>query len=54
MVKIALEFYNSLKPVKIDDRVVTGAEKIKYGVAQAMATTLLQIVNIELQQSTEA
>ena len=52
--KIAASFYNILKPSKVDGKVVIGAEKIKFQTAQAIAKTLIQIVNRELQRSPDS
>ena len=40
--------------MKSDDKVIIGAEKLKFPIAKAIAKTLLAIVNDELQQSLES
>jgi hypothetical protein len=51
---VAFELYNLLRPAKVNNKVTIGADRFKFSFAQAIAKTLLQIVNYELLTSPDS
>lgn len=53
MQMIAVEFYNLLRPQKKDDKVSIAADKFKLHLTQAMSKCLLQMINYDMQTTSE-